>query len=81
MTAQSARLNVQVEPGASGSATSFNFTNCEANQMPVWFAVQNASGPWTRVTPTNNTFTFTIATSGAIAMVVQDGASHETSVT
>ncbi|MHB1330078.1 MAG: COG1470 family protein [Gemmatimonadales bacterium] len=35
---------------------------------PTWLAVQNGTGPWTVVTPTNNTFRFTVsADRGAVA--------------
>jgi len=80
VTQQSATLIVQVTPGSAGGAIAFNVASCETNQTPVWFAVQNGSGPWTRVTPANNLFTFTIGTTGAIAFVTRDGATNDTQV-
>ena len=46
----------------------------------MWFAVQNGTGPWTRVTPSNNTFTFTLGPTGAYAVVTRNGADTVTSV-
>ena len=67
-------------PSSSGGAITFNFANCEATQMPVWFAAQSGSGPWIRITPTNNAFTFTIGATGAYALVTKDGTATETDV-
>ena len=80
VTQQSVTLPVQVTPSASGGAITFNFANCETTQIPVWFAAQSGSGPWTRITPTNNAFTFTIGATGAYALVTKDGTATETDV-
>ena len=80
ITQQSVTLPVQVTPSSSGGAITFNFANCEATQIPVWFAAQSGSGPWTRITPTNNAFTFTIGATGAYALVTKDGTATETDV-
>ena len=80
VTQQSTTFAVQVTPAAGGGATTFNYATCETNQTPVWFAAQNGTGPWTRVTPTNNAFTFTINSAGAIAYVVKDGTDMKTTV-
>ncbi len=80
VTQQSATFAVQVTSPASGGATTFNYATCETNQIPVWFAFQNGTGPWTRVTPTNNAFTFTIASAGAIAVATPDGPGVHTMV-
>jgi hypothetical protein len=80
VTPQSTTFAVQVSPAAGGGATTFNYATCEANQIPVWFAAQNGTGPWTQVTPTNNAFTFTINSAGAIAYVVRDGTDMKTTV-
>ncbi len=80
VTQQSTTFAVQVTPAAGGGATTFNYATCETNQIPVWFAVQNGTGPWTQVTPTNNAFTFTINSAGAIAYVVKDGTEMKTTV-
>jgi hypothetical protein len=77
---QSTTFAVQATPGSAGGDIAFNFAPCETNQIPVWSAVQNGSGPWTRVTPVNNVFTFTIGTTGAIASVTRTGTTTETSI-
>jgi len=80
VTQQSTTFAVQVSPAAGGGATTFNYATCETNQIPVWFAIQNGSGAWTQVTPTNTAFTFTINSVGAIAYVLKNGTSMETRV-
>ncbi|HEY2164498.1 MAG TPA: hypothetical protein VGH04_10930, partial [Gemmatimonadaceae bacterium] len=80
VTQQSTTFAVQVSPAAGGGATTFNFASCETNQIPVWFAVQNGTGAWTQVTPTNNAFAFTINSAGSIACVVKDGSDMKTTV-
>jgi hypothetical protein len=78
---QSLTFSVQVTPTSSGGPITFNYANCETNQIPIWFAVQNGTGAWTRVTPSNNAFTFTIGDKGAYAIVTQGGANFLTKVT
>jgi hypothetical protein len=47
----------------------------------VWFAAQNGTGAWTRVTAgANNTFTFPVGSAGGFAMVRPDGPGFSTSV-
>lgn len=70
---QTVTLPVQVTPSSQGGAITFNFANCESSETPVWLAFQSGTGPWTRVTPANNAFTFTPGTTGAVAYVTQDG--------
>ena len=63
---QSATFSVVVTAPASGNAT---WQFC-ASAAPLWFAVQDGTGAWTRVTPTNNAFSFNItSTKGAVAYV------------
>ncbi|MGH7617177.1 MAG: hypothetical protein ACREPM_08125, partial [Gemmatimonadaceae bacterium] len=81
VTQQSVTFPVQVAPGSSGGSIAFNFANCEANQIPIWFAVQSGTGSWTRVTPSNNVFTFTLGATGAYALVTRDGTDTTTTVT
>jgi hypothetical protein len=81
VTTQSVSIPVQVVLGAGGGTIAYNFAVCERKQIPVWFAVQNGAGPWTRVTPSGNTFTFNVGATGAIATVIRDGAYAETRVT
>jgi hypothetical protein len=72
---QTATFNVQVTPAPGGSGNvAFSFANCDPSEMPVWFAAQNGTGAWTRVTAgANNTFTFPVGSAGGFAMVRPDG--------
>jgi hypothetical protein len=77
----SATFNVQVTPGAGGNSIAFSFASCDATQVPVWFAVQNGTGTWTRVTAgPNNTFAFPISATAGVAFVQHDGANFATTV-
>lgn len=80
VTQQTANLVVQVTPASQGAAITFNFANCETSEIPIWLAVQSGNGPWTRITPANNAFTFTPGATGAIALVTRDGTTTETQV-
>ena len=80
VTQQTATLAVQVTPSSQGGAITMNYASCETSEIPIWFAVQSGSGPWTRITSTNNAFTFTPGATGAIAFVRKDGATTETQV-
>jgi len=68
-------VNLRVVAGGSGNVT---WTFCDQTGLPIWLAVQNGNGSaaWTRVTPTGNTYNFTIATAGGVAWVEQNGASQ-----
>ena len=78
---QSATLNLQVTPAQGGSGNvAFNFANCDPSELPLWAAVQNGTGAWTRVTPVNKTFTFAPGARGAFAIVVADGSAFHTNV-
>jgi len=77
---QTLTLPVQVTPASQGGAITFNFATCETSEIPVWLAVQNGNGPWTRVTPANNAFTFTPGATTGLAMVTQDGTTTLTQV-
>lgn len=58
-------LNVSAAPAAN---TAWDF--CSPADMPLWFAFQDGSGSWTRVTPTGTRFQFNIAsTNGGVAFV------------
>jgi hypothetical protein len=79
---QTATLPVQVtpSPGGSGNIT-LSFASCDPTQVPIWFAVQNGTGSWTRVTQgTNSTFTFAITSEGGVAYVTRSGNSFSTTV-
>jgi len=79
---QTALFNVQVTPAPGGSGNvAFSFANCDPSEVPVWFAAQNGTGAWTRVTAgANNTFTFSVGSAGGLAMVRPDGPGFSTSV-
>lgn len=81
VTQQSIVLPVQIPVAAGGGSIAFNYASCDATQIPLWFAVQNGNGAWTRVTPSNNTFTFTLGPTGGYAVVTRTGADTITSVT
>jgi hypothetical protein len=77
VTAQSATLVVTATGGAPTSAT---YAFCP-DLAPIWLAVQDGTGPWTRVTPAaNNTYTFQI-TSGRGGVAFVTSASGSTNVT
>ncbi|WP_201773084.1 beta strand repeat-containing protein [Gemmatirosa kalamazoonensis] len=83
VTQQTATFTVQVTQaptGGTGNVT-FSFTGCDPTQVPIWLAVQNGTGAWTRVTPgANNTFSFTVGTNGGVAYVTQNGTNFNTTV-
>jgi hypothetical protein len=61
-----------VAGASSGGNVTMNF--CAPN-VPIWFAAQNGSGAWTQVTSgANNSYTFGITSTGAVAWVEQDAA-------
>ena len=79
---QTASLGVQVtpSPGGNGNLT-FSFASCDPTQVPIWFAVRDGNGPWTRVIQgTNSTFTFGITSVGGIAFVTREGNDFLTTV-
>jgi hypothetical protein len=75
LTDQTTTLQVTVTAsGGGGGSVSFDFTGCAAINMPVWFAYQDGNGPWTRVTPVGNIYTFTLSSAKVgYAMVSQSG--------
>lgn len=80
ITQQTLAIPVQVGLASNGGTIVFNYATCEANQIPLWFAVQNGTGPWTRVTPTNNAFTFSLGSTGGYAVVTRNGPDTLTNV-
>jgi hypothetical protein len=75
---QSVSLPIQVTQSSAGGNITANFASCDPTQIPVLFAVQNGTGPWMRITPTNNAFTFTMGATGAVAIVTKSGANATT---
>jgi uncharacterized membrane protein len=66
-------VTLTVTQASSGNNRTVTFA-CDASSLPIWFAAQDGNGPWTRVTGVNNAYTFSIATSGAVAWVTSSGA-------
>jgi hypothetical protein len=66
---QVANLSVTVTAASSNSA-SWQFC---PSVMPLWFAVQDGTGAWTRVTPTNGSFSFNITSAKGGIAYVQSG--------
>ncbi len=69
---QSVTLAVTVNAASAGGNATWRA--CPGQQAPIWFAVQDGNGPWTRINPVNNTYTFTINSArGGVALVAPDG--------
>jgi hypothetical protein len=78
---QAATLTVVVTQSAGGSNNySMSFATCDPSQVPIWFAVQNSNGPWTRVTPVGTSFTFPVTPNMALAIVTKSGTDYDTNV-
>lgn len=59
--------SVTAQGGGSGNV---NWTFCDPASFPLWFAVQNGTGAWTRITPTgtiNRVFSFSVGANGGVA--------------
>jgi hypothetical protein len=69
ITEQTATLAVTVTAVTSGTGnTTWEF--CTAGDTPLWFAVQDGDGTWTRVAPTGTTFRFNVNSArGGVAFV------------
>jgi hypothetical protein len=71
---QQATFTVHVTAGGGGTLVSVAYC---PDDIPLWLAVQDGDGAFTRVTPTgagNNTFTFNLASGrGGVAAVTQNG--------
>lgn len=58
---QTTSLAVTVEEAASGGSGNTSWQFCPLSGLPVWFAFQDGSGPWTQVQPdADNKYTFDI---------------------
>ena len=60
-------LTVTSSGGGSGN---INWTFCDTEDFPLWFAVQQGSGAWTRITPTGTTtrvYSFNMSGNGGVA--------------
>jgi hypothetical protein len=74
---QTATLPVQLTAAASGTSVTLKY--CDSN-LPIWFAIQNEGGAWTRVAGSAGSFTFTVSTRGAIATVTSGDGVYETRI-
>jgi hypothetical protein len=62
-------LNVTATGGGSGNTT---WEFCTTADTPIWLAVQDGTGAWSRVNPTGTKFQFNIASGrGGVAFVTQ----------
>ena len=78
---QTTTLNVQVTPAQGGSGdVAISFAACDPGGVPIWFAAQNGTGPWTRITPTNNTYSFTAGATNGVAWVTPADSGFATNV-
>lgn len=79
VTNATAALGLTTTAGAVGTGN-IVFRFCEA-PFPVWLAVQDGTGAWTRVTGTNNTFSFDInSATGGVAYATTSGTTANTSI-
>ena len=67
LTDRTATLTITVAAAGTGTIT-LNFANCPVAERPVWLAAQDGTGPWTRVTGSNDAYQFTmIQSKGGVA--------------
>lgn len=74
-----ATIGLTTTPAPTGSGdVIYRFCNADT---PIWLAVQNGSGAWTRVTGSGGTFAFNITgATGGVAYVQQNGTEFSTSI-
>jgi hypothetical protein len=80
---QSATFSVVVTqaPTGGGGNVTYSFAGCDPTTIPIWLAVQNGTGAWTRVTANAaGAFSFTIGATGGVAYVTQAGTSYALTV-
>jgi len=75
-------VGLQVAPASGGSGNvSIDVAACPVSERPIWAAVQNGNGAWTRVVPTGTVYSFNITESrGAFAFVTGSGGSSAVAV-
>ena len=67
--------------GGGGSSVTLDFTGCGPYIKPIWLAYQDGAGPWTRVTPVGDVYTFNVAgAKTGWAAVTQSGVVTATAV-
>ena len=80
VSSATATLALTTTLAQGGGTGNIIFRFCEA-PFPIWFAVQDGSGAWTKVVGTNNTFNFDISsTTGGVAYATLNGTSVSTNV-
>lgn len=71
LTDQTTTLAVTVTQAPVGG-NPVNWSICDPSDAPIFVAYQNENGPWTRVTPSNNIYTFSVGQRGGVAIVEPD---------
>ncbi len=67
-------LQVTVTAASVGNV-SLSFAACSPSERPIWFAARDGNGPWTRVTPVGQSYSFDVdASRGSYAYVVSPDA-------
>nr|MCU0633656.1 hypothetical protein [Gemmatimonadaceae bacterium] len=78
-TTQTITTTVTVQAGGGGGGGNTTFIFCD--NLPVWFAFQDGTGAWTRVTPNGNRFSFTVNSArGGVAFTQGIGSSFDTQI-
>ncbi len=74
-------LTITAAPGGGGGTGNVTWSFCGSWGIPVWVAVQDGTGAWTRVTGTNNSYQFQISSGrGGIAYVIPDDTGFRTRI-
>lgn len=82
IAARTASLGVTVNAGGGGGSGNVSWAFCDDTGLPAWVAVQDGSGPWTRVTgDAQNVYRFQLNSDrGGIAWVEAGASSTELQV-
>jgi hypothetical protein len=78
-----ASLGLTITPGdpPAGAAVTLDYSHCPEDIRPVWVAVQDGDGPWTRVEGEGDVYTFVLsADRGGVATVNRPGQGFQTNV-
>ncbi|MGV3707569.1 MAG: beta strand repeat-containing protein [Gemmatimonas sp.] len=75
-------FSITVTGGGGGGGGNIQWQFCSASRVPLFFAYRDGStGSWTRVTPTGNTFEFSINQAvGGVAYVLPSNSGYATTV-
>lgn len=79
---QTATLQVTISAAQSGNGNvAVDFTNCSSPAKPVWFAYQDGSGSWARVSSASDVFRFSVTSNvGGFAYATRADNDHSTVV-